>query len=94
MTVLQATTEIDQLLPEVAALIVEALGLDVAPGDIEPDSALYGDALGLDSIDILEMSLVISRRYGFELRSDGEGNQMIFASLRSLCAHIAQLRTK
>ena len=94
MTVRQATTEIDQHLPEVAVLIVEALGLDVAPGDIEPDRALYGDALGLDSIDILEMSLVISRRYGVELRSDGERNQVIFASLRSLCAHIAQQRTK
>ena len=59
-------------MPEVAALIVEALNLDVAPGDIEPDERLYGDTLGLDSIDMLEMSLVISRHYGFELRSDGE----------------------
>lgn len=94
MTALHATADADQLLPEVAALIVEALNLEVEPGDIEPDGALYGDTLGLDSIDMLEMSLVISRRYGFQLRSDGERNQLIFASLRSLCAHIAQHRTK
>ena len=94
MTASQATAEAEGLLPEVAALIVEALSLDLAPGDIDPDGALYGDALGLDSIDILEMSLVISKRYGFELRSDGENNHLIFASLRSLCEHIARQRTK
>ena len=94
MTALHATAESDQLLSEVAALIVEALNLDVDAGEIEPDGALYGDTLGLDSIDMLEMSLVISRRYGFQLRSDGEHNQVIFASLRSLCAYIAQQRTK
>jgi acyl carrier protein len=86
--------DFDPLMPEVAALIVEALNLDVAPGDIQPDAPLYGDTLGLDSIDMLEMSLVMSRQYGFQLRSDGESVQAIFGSLRSLCAHIAQQRTK
>lgn len=94
MTEMNAVADIDQLMPEVAALIVEALNLDVAAHDIEPDGALYGDTLGLDSIDMLEMSLSISRHYGFQLRSDGEQNQLIFASLRTLCAHIAQHRTK
>ena len=94
MTALHATAESDLLMPEVAALIVEALNLAVDPAEIAPDGALYGDTLGLDSIDMLEMSLVISRRYGFQLRSDGEHNQVIFASLRSLCVHIAQHRTK
>ena len=82
----------DALLPEVAALIVEALNLDVAPADIVADDPLYGEGLGLDSIDMLEMSLVISKRYGFELRSDNEHNQAIFASLRALCQHIAAQR--
>ncbi|AOW12888.1 acyl carrier protein [Hydrogenophaga crassostreae] len=94
MTESNAVADIDQLIPEVAALIVEALNLDVAAGDIEPDGALYGDTLGLDSIDMLELSLSVSRHYGFQLRSDGEQNQLIFASLRTLCAHIAQHRTK
>lgn len=85
---------LDLLMPEVAALIVETLNLDVAPEEIEPDGALYGDTLDLDSIDMLEMSLSISRHYGFQLRSDGEQNQLIFASLRTLCVHIAQHRTK
>ena len=80
-------------MPEVAALIVETLNLDVAAGDITPDEALYGDGLGLDSIDMLEMSLVISKRFGFQFRSDGENNQEIFGSLRALCEHIASQRT-
>jgi acyl carrier protein len=91
---LNAPADLDALIPEAAALIVEALNLDVEPGDIEPDGALYGDTLGLDSIDMLEMSLTISRRYGFQLRSDGEQNQLVFASRRTLCVHIAQHRTK
>ena len=84
----------DALLLEVAALIVEALNLDVAPAEIVADDPLYGEGLGLDSIDMLEMSLVISKRYGFELRSDSENTQKIFASLRALCQHIAAQRTQ
>ena len=94
MNDLSVTVGLDQLMPEVAALIVETLNLDVAPEEIEPDGALYGDTLDLDSIDMLEMSLSISRHYGFQLRSDGEQNQLIFASLRTLCVHIAQHRTR
>lgn len=79
--------------PEVARLLVEALNLDIAPADIDPAAPLYGDALGLDSIDILELALEVSKRYGFELRSDDANNHEIFASLRSLATHIAQHRT-
>lgn len=77
-----------------AELLVSALNLDVAAQDIDPEAPLYGDGLGLDSIDILEVALEVSRRYGFQLRSDDEHNQRIFASLRSLAAHVGQLRTK
>ncbi len=79
---------------ELAALLVQAINLDQASADIDPDAPLYGDGLGLDSIDILEVALEVSRRYGFELRSDDENNQRIFASLRSLAAHVAQHRTR
>jgi acyl carrier protein len=79
---------------EVAELLVSALNLDVAAQDIDPEAPLYGDGLGLDSIDILEVALEVSRRYGFQLRSDDEHNQRIFASLRSLAAHVGQHRTK
>ncbi len=83
-----------QLMPEVAALIVEALNLPVKPEDIQPDDPLYGDGLGLDSIDMLEIALVVSKRYGFQLKSDDENNQRIFASLRALSEHIASHRVQ
>ena len=73
---------------EMAELLVSALNLEVAPDSIDPEAPLYGDGLGLDSIDILEVALEISRRYGFQLRSDDERNQQIFASLRALAAHV------
>ncbi|MFZ2971920.1 phosphopantetheine-binding protein [Ferribacterium limneticum] len=85
---------IEALLPEVAELIVTALNLDVPPADIEADAPLFGDGLGLDSIDVLEIALVISKKYGFQLKSDNEDNLRIFSSLRALSAHIASQRTK
>ena len=78
---------------ELATLLVEALNLEVAPAAIDPTAPLYGEGLGLDSIDILEVALEVSRRYGFQLRSDDANNQLIFESLRSLAAHVAQHRT-
>lgn len=84
---------VDALLPEVAQLIVEALNLDVAPADIDPDAPLFGEGLDLDSIDVLEIALVISKKYGFQMKSDDENNERIFASLRALTAHIAAQRT-
>jgi acyl carrier protein len=77
---------------EVAALLVESLNLDVAPETIDPQAPLYGDGLGLDSIDILEVALVVSKRYGFQLRSDDQDNVRIFTSLASLTEHIAAQR--
>ena len=77
---------------EVAALLVEALNLDIAPDTIDPEAPLYGEGLGLDSIDILEVALVVSQRYGFQLRSDDEDNVKIFTSLASLTEHIATHR--
>lgn len=79
---------------DLAALFVQALNLEVAAADIDPAAPLFGDGLGLDSIDILEVALEISHRYGFQLRSDDENNQKIFHSLRSLAAHIALHRTQ
>nr|WP_084623960.1 phosphopantetheine-binding protein [Acidisphaera rubrifaciens] len=77
-----------------AELIVAALQLEVPADAIVPDAPLFGKGLGLDSIDALEMALAISRTYGFELRSDDERNHQIFASLRSLAAHIEANRTR
>lgn len=85
---------VESLLPEVAELIVSALNLDMSPAEIEPDAALFGEGLGLDSIDVLEIALVISKRYGFQLRSDNQDNLRIFSSLRALAGHIASQRSK
>jgi acyl carrier protein len=79
---------------ELAALFVQALNLETPAEQIDPTASLFGDGLGLDSIDILEVALEVSQRYGFQLRSDDENNQQIFANLRSLAAHVAQHRTK
>ena len=81
-----------ELQSEVAALLVEALNLDIAPESIDPEAPLYGEGLGLDSIDILEVALVVSQRYGFQLKSDDEDNVRIFRSLASLAEHIGANR--
>jgi acyl carrier protein len=79
---------------ELARLLVSALNLDgVAPESLAPEEPLFGGPLGLDSIDALELALAISRRYGFELRSDDEDNRRIFASLRNLAGHVNSRRT-
>ena len=66
-----------------------------AGGKAAGDTPLFGDdGLGLDSIDILEVALVVSKKYGFQLRSDDDDNVRIFQSLRSLSQHIAQHRVK
>ena len=71
-------------LAEVAEIIVTALNLEMLPDEIEADAPLFGEGLGLDSIDILEIALVISKRYGIQLRADNDNNATIFRSLRNL----------
>ena len=79
---------------ELADLLVESLNLDgVVASEIDPDAPLFNTGLGLDSIDALELALAISKKYGFQLRSDNEDNRRIFASLRALSEHIQQHRT-
>jgi acyl carrier protein len=82
-----------ELQDEVARLIVAALNLEISPEEIQPDAPLYGEGLGLDSIDILEVALVVSKRFGFQLRADKADNVRIFSSLASLAQHIAANRT-
>src|ERR1700761_7123182 len=79
---------------ELAGLFVQALNLEVEPRDIDPAAPLYGEGLGLDSIDILEVALMVSKRYGVQLRADSQENQRIFRSLRYLAEYIAAHRTQ
>ena len=82
------------LLQEIAGLIVQALNLEITVDEIDPRSPLYKEGLGLDSIDILEVALVVSKRYGFKLKEDDQDNVRVFRSLESLAAHVAQKRTQ
>jgi acyl carrier protein len=79
---------------ELAQLIITSLNMEVSADDIQPEAPLYGEGLGLDSIDILELSLAISKTYGVQLKSDDVDNNKIFSSLRSLNQHIQQHRSK
>ena len=79
---------------ELAEPFVRALNLETPAAEIDTTAPLFSDGLGLDSIDILEVALEVSQRYGFQLRSEDENNETIFRSLRSLAAHVAQHRTK
>ncbi len=80
---------------ELANLVVTSLNLEnVKAQDIEPDAALFGGDLGLDSIDALELALAVSKHYGFQLRSDNADNRRIFASLRALSEHVQQHRAQ
>ena len=79
---------------ELAQLIAEVTNLELTAEQIDPTAVLFGDGIGLDSIDLLEIALVVSQRYGVALRSDDPDNRAIFACLRNLAAHIAKHRKK
>ena len=89
-----AATRADVHELELAQLIIETLNLDLKAADIDPAAPLFGEGLGLDSIDVLEIALAISKTYGIKLRSDDKDNAEIFSSLRSLTRHIQQVRPK
>ncbi len=83
----------DTFAREMAAVVVEALNLEQAPAAVDVDASLFGDdGLGLDSIDILELALVVSKKYGIELRADDQNNMQIFASIRALADHVDKHR--
>lgn len=79
---------------ELARLIVSTLNLETRAEDIDPSAPLYGEGLGLDSIDILEVALAVSKAYGVKLRADDDGNRKIFGSLRSLHRHLLNSRPR
>ena len=84
----------EQILGEVRRMLIEKLRVEREPDEIDPDTALFGSGLGLDSIDILEVSLVVSKRYGVEIKADSQDNQSTFRSLRGLAEFVARHRTR
>ena len=88
-------SEPESLHAELKKLIVETLALeDTTPDEIETDAPLFGEGLGLDSIDALEIAMVLEERYGVTLDDDPESNQRIFDSIRSLAAFVAESRVR
>lgn len=85
-----------ELEQEIARLIVEGLNLPITPDQIDPEAPLYGKGLGLglDSIDILEIALIVSKQYGIVLRADNQENERIFRSLRHFAQYVAAQRSK
>ena len=89
-----AAPERTPLESELAVALVQVLNLELQADEIDPRASLFNEGLGLDSIDVLELALEVSQRYGFQLRADDENNHAIFQSLRTLAAHVAQHRTR
>ncbi|MEO6032178.1 MAG: phosphopantetheine-binding protein [Burkholderiaceae bacterium] len=80
---------------EMATLVVESLNLEGVEADqIDLTAPLFGDGLGLDSLDMLEISLVIQQRYGVKLKADDPRNEAIFSSLQCLAAHVGAARAE
>lgn len=88
------TTQLSPMELEAARMIVDSLNLEAVPEQIDPEKPLYREGLGLDSIDLLELSLVIGKKYGFQIKSDDPDVTHIFSSLRVLADTIEKRRTK
>ncbi len=84
----------DQLTQEIKEKIITALNLeDVSAADMDDEAALFGDGLGLDSIDALELIVMLDKDYGIRLSDPKEGRN-IFRSVKTMAAYIAEHRTK
>lgn len=78
---------------EISTLMIESLNLEICLSDIDPDAPLHGaSGLGLDSIDLLELSVVLSKRYGFQIKSDDPKIRDIFSSITALAQTISEKR--
>jgi len=85
----------DTIEADLKHMIVDALALeDIDPSEIETDAPLFVEGLGLDSIDALELAVVLEESYGVKIDDDPERNQVIFASVRNLAEFVRQHRAK
>ena len=85
----------EELILELKQRIIEALNLEeMTPDDIDTDAPLFGeDGLGLDSIDALELIVLVEKRYGIKLASPAEG-KAIFKSVRTIAEYVNENRKK
>jgi len=87
------TAPSEALIREIKELIIESLMLqDMTPEDIDESAPLLVEGLGLDSIDVLEMAMAVSKKYGVKTKADDAQNRHIFASVRNLAAFVAEQR--
>ncbi|MDX7987023.1 acyl carrier protein [Xenorhabdus sp. 12] len=78
-----------ELHTEIKQLIIDTLNLEeLTPADIDTDAPLFGDGLGLDSIDALELGLAVKNRYGIVLSSESEEMRQHFSSIATLAHYI------
>lgn len=83
------------MIDELKALLIAELNLeDLSPDDIDAGAPLFRDGLGLDSIDALELAVIIDRKYGIKIKSADERNKEIFSSLNALADFIRDNRTR
>lgn len=83
----------DSLINDIKQMIIDTLNLeDLSSDDIETDAALFGDGLGLDSIDALELGLAVKNRYGVALSAESETLRAHFFSVATLAAFVNQQR--
>jgi acyl carrier protein len=86
---------LEHLEEKIKELIIDALALeDLSPEQIDSTQPLFGDGLGLDSIDALEITMILEAHYGVVMDDDAEENQKRFASVRSLAQYVTERRTK
>lgn len=87
-------SQIEKMISELKVKIIDTLGLiDVGPEDIKDDERLVGGDLGIDSIDVLELVMMIEKDYGVKIDNKQLGVK-VFASVRALATHILQNRQK
>lgn len=85
----------EDLISQLKTMLIEGLRLeDIVPDDLSADDALFGGGMGLDSIDALEIGVMLDRQFGIKITSGDERNNQIFASLRSLAEFVAANRTR
>jgi acyl carrier protein len=87
------TQTVEELIPQVKAGIIRQLNIDITPDALEDDVALFGEGLGLDSIDALELIVMMDRDYGIKI-GDPKDARKIFQSARVMAEYIQQNRTK
>ena len=84
----------EELILQLKKEIIEVLNLEeVKPKDIDNDASLFGEGLGLDSIDALELIVLIEKNYGIKLKDPAQGKE-IFKSISVMADYIAKNRTK